>query len=94
MALDPQVEALLAEVEAAGGKPMEDMTVPEARAAGWDFLGLQGEPEPVARIEHRFVPGPTADLPIRIYYPEGEAPFPALLYFHGSGWVVLNIEIS
>ena len=30
---------------------------------------------------------------MRIYTPEGDGPFPALVYFHGSGWVVLNIEV-
>ena len=30
---------------------------------------------------------------MRIYTPEGDGPFPGLVYFHGSGWVVLNIEV-
>ena len=30
---------------------------------------------------------------MRIYTPEGDGPFPAIVYYHGSGWVILNIEI-
>ena len=31
---------------------------------------------------------------MRIYTPDGgDGPFPGLVYFHGSGWVVLNIEV-
>ncbi len=30
---------------------------------------------------------------MRIYTPEGDGPFGVLVYFHGSGWVVLNIEV-
>jgi acetyl esterase len=70
------------------------MTVGEARQAAYAFIDLQGAPEDVASVGHRFVPGPCCDLPVRIYTPEGEGPFPALVYFHGSGWVILNIEVA
>ena len=93
MALAEQVQKLLNAFRDAGFKPIETMTVPEARLASWRIIGLQGEPEPVAAVAHRFIPGPTADLPVRIYYPTGSGPFPALVYFHGGGFVILNIEI-
>src|SRR3954454_4283798 len=93
MPVDPQIEALLAEMRAQGAKPFEELSVPEARIAARSFKDLQGPPEEVARIEHLFIPGPTADLPVRVYTPAGDGPFPALVYYHGSGWVVLNIEI-
>ena len=93
MPLDPSIEALLAEMEAQGAKPFEELSVPDARIAARAFAELQGPPEDVASIEHHFIPGPTADLPVRIYTPEGDGPFPGLVYFHGSGWVVLNIEV-
>jgi acetyl esterase/lipase len=93
MPVDPQIQALLDEMRAAGAKPFEELSVAEARAAAWSFADLQGPPEPVARIAQHYIPGPTAELPICIYTPEGERPFPGLVYFHGSGWVVLNIEV-
>ncbi|MBN9654109.1 alpha/beta hydrolase [Halobacillus sp. GSS1] len=34
------------------------------------------------------------DIPVRIYTPEGEGPFPVLVYFHGGGWVFGNIDSS
>ncbi|MEK4425659.1 alpha/beta hydrolase [Solibacillus sp. FSL K6-1523] len=33
------------------------------------------------------------DIRIRIYTPEGEGPFPALVYYHGGGWVIGSIEM-
>ncbi len=49
----------------------------------------------MAAVEHRFIPGPTADLPVRIYRPKNSEHLqPALIYFHGSGWMVSNIEIN
>jgi acetyl esterase len=93
MTLDPQAEKLLIGMKEVGAKSFAHMTVPEARLACWNFVGPQGTPEPVAHVDDRFIPGSTADLPVRIYYPDGDGPFPALVYFHGGGWVVFNIGI-
>ena len=95
MPLDPQAEALLGSMKDAGAKPFETMTPAEARVAAWAFKDLGGPPEEVGSLHHRFVPGPTADLPVRIYRPSGarDEHLPGLVYFHGSGWVVLNVEI-
>jgi acetyl esterase len=46
----------------------------------------------VSAIEDRTIPGPSADLPIRIYTPEGQGPFPMLVFFHGGGFVRGSIE--
>jgi acetyl esterase len=94
MPLDPQVEAVVQRLNSAGEKPVEESTPAEARIAARDWLDLVGEAEHVAKTEHRFITGPTADLPIRIYTPEGDGPFPGLVFFHGSGWTVSNIEIA
>jgi len=94
MTLDPQVAAILEQMKAA--PPVEALSVPDARRSGFDFLALQGEPEPVAEVVHRFITGPTADLPLRIYYPEATSsdPRPALILFHGSGWVICNLDVN
>src|SRR4051812_46359863 len=77
--LDPSIEALLAEMAEQGAKPFEELSVPEARVAARAFAELQGPPEDVASVEHHFIPGPTADLPVRIYTPEGDGPFGGLV---------------
>ncbi len=91
MALNEQARAVLGKLS--GAPALEELTVYEARQAQWGFLAFQGAPEPVARLAHLFVPGPTADLPARIYYPEGDGPFPAIVFLHGSGWVTCNLDI-
>jgi acetyl esterase len=95
MTLDPQAEAFLKAMQDAGAQPFETMTPAEARVAMLAFKDLGGEPEDVDSIDHRFIPGPTADLPVWIYRPVrgGAGPLPALIYFHGSGWVVANIGV-
>jgi acetyl esterase len=44
-------------------------------------------------VEHKFIPGPTADLPIRIYRPTNEKNLPTLVFFHGGGWVLNFLDI-
>ena len=93
--LNPQIAALLDKFREMRGKPVHEMSPREARFAGWAWKYLMGDPEPVADVAYHFVPGPTADLPARIYRPDGltEEPAPALIYFHGGGFVLGNIEI-
>jgi acetyl esterase len=95
MPLDPQIAGLLENFRKMRGKPVQEMTPREARFAGWTWKYLMGEPEQVADVAYHFVPGPTADLPARIYRPLGSTREHAatLIYFHGGGFVLGNIEI-
>ena len=96
MPLDPQADALLAEMREAGVRPFEELSVAEARAAAWGYVALAGEPQEVADVRTTFIPGPTADIPIRIYVPEDVNPAHprgGIVFFHGSGWVIANIDI-
>jgi acetyl esterase len=81
---------------AAGGPPMEQMTPEEIRtdrAAKADVMAaLAGPLQEVARVEDRTIPGPAQPIPIRVYWPEAGKNLPALIYFHGGGWVIGNIE--
>lgn len=93
MALDPVAEGFLAQMAAAGGPPLEEMSPEFARQAFSVFNQLGGPTEEVAKIENRTIPGPAGAIPVRIYTPEGEAPFPALIYFHGGGWVIGELDV-
>jgi acetyl esterase len=94
MALDPKVRELLD--FAADAPPLYTLPVEEmregvrARMAVWCRMGLVTTP--VAAVEDRFIPGPAGDLAVRVYTPEGRGPFPLLLYFHGGGWVLGNLD--
>src|ERR1700736_5072978 len=93
MQLDPQMKAILDQAAAAGAQPFHTMTPAQARAAiDTMFQAFRGQPKEVAKSEDRKVPGPAGDIPVRIYTPTGSGPFGALVYFHGGGWVIGNIE--
>ena len=91
MPVHPEAQQLLDALRAAGMPPFEAMTVPQAREATKGFLDLQGEPETIA-VDNRTIPGPAGDLPVRIYTPDGSAGRPLLVYFHGGGWVIGDLE--
>jgi len=93
MSLQPEIEAVLARMAAAGNPPLERQSVAQARrlhAAG--AATLNGPPVPVAAADDRAIPGPAGDLRVRVYSPHGEPPFPIVVWFHGGGWVVGTLD--
>ncbi|WP_229124678.1 alpha/beta hydrolase [Halapricum desulfuricans] len=50
------------------------------------------DPPPVAQVADRTITGPGGDLPIRVYRPEGETPFPTVVFFHGGGFVTGDLD--
>jgi len=53
------------------------------------FIGI---PEEIHSVEHRVISGPTSYLPIRIYRPNTKPNLPVMVYFHGGGWVIGNMD--
>jgi len=92
MPLDPQAKAVLDQFASMGGPQLHEMSLAQARELILGMVALAGEPESIARVENRTVPGPAGEIPVRIYTPVGTAPFPVLVYFHGGGWVIGNLD--
>ncbi len=92
MSLHPQCKAFLDQLAAMGGKQLYEMTPAEARATGAALTDLGVPVQEVARIENRTVPGPAQPIPTRIYKPVPSGTLPALIYFHGGGWVLGGLD--
>jgi acetyl esterase/lipase len=93
VALLPEIRALLDQMDAAGRPPLHHQSVDQARAFHiQDAPALNGPAAPVASVQDRVVPGPAGELPVRVYTPEGEPPFPIVVFFHGGGWVVGTLD--
>ncbi|HKS91460.1 MAG TPA: alpha/beta hydrolase [Tepidiformaceae bacterium] len=88
MPVHPQAQAVL-DVMAASGFVLQGD--PQAVR---DFMALAPRPEgePVKRVEDRVFPGPSGDVPVRIYWPDAEGPRPLLVWYHGGGWVIGNLD--
>lgn len=91
--LDPQIETLLQKMAQQGAPPVHTLTAVQARESRNPiFIKLGGPPEAVAKVQDVNIPGPAGQIPIRIYTPEGDKPFPILVYFHGGGFVICNLD--
>ena len=89
MPIDPQAQAAEDAWDALGIPPLETLPPAEARARFETLPALEGPP--VGRVEDRMAQGSDGDVPVRVYWPEGEGPHPAFMYFHGGGWVVGSV---
>ena len=76
-------------VKELGAAGFETMPVEEARKAFLGMVELAGPPEAVDKVEDRTLPGGPR---VRVYTPAGPGPKPALIYFHGGGWVLGSPE--
>jgi acetyl esterase len=92
MPLDPQARALLDQLKALGAPPLNELSPPDARIAAQALGSLSGPPAAVAKVEDRKIPGPAGEISVRIYTPAGSGPFPVLLFFHGGGWVIGDLD--
>ena len=89
MPLDPQSQALLDLQKMTGFPGFDRMPLAEARRA-IVARSASSPREEVARVEDRAIP---SGVPVRLYWPLGpEVRRPALLFFHGGGWVMGNLE--
>lgn len=94
MPLDPQVFQILRQISVSGEQSFHTQSIEDARLSYQSQKGLAGQAEPVDQVHNRSIPGPYGEIPIRVYSPKGETPFPVLLYFHGGGWVLGNLDTA
>ncbi len=91
MPLDPQVKLVLDNLPAdlldvSSTTPLELRKLYEGRTQ------TPFPAEPVAAVRERSVPGPDGEVPVRIYTPDGDGPHPGIVFFHGGGWVIGNLD--
>ncbi len=92
---DPPTRALLEWVNDAAPPPLHGMAPADARRAFDERRArVDLDPVPLARIEDLAFDGPGGPVPVRLYGPRpaGGAPLPLLVYFHGGGFVIGNLE--
>ncbi len=91
MPLDPQVKAILDQM--ASLPRFEQLSVADARKQTIERSAAGKLPTlTVASVTNRTIAGPGGDLPLRIYTPNGAGPFAVMVFFHGSGFVVCNLD--
>jgi acetyl esterase len=90
MPVDPQIQALLD--RAAGVPPTHTLPVAVARAQYEARAVLLARPAEIAGVRERTIAGPGGKLRLRVYTPHGTGPFPLLVFYHGSGFVLCSLD--
>lgn len=89
MTVDPQIAAILEQVNAA--PPLSSGTPEQGREALRRLNLLAASVVP--RVEVGAVEAvPDGPVPMRVYRPEGDGPRPALLFIHGGGFVIGDLD--
>jgi acetyl esterase len=91
MPLDPIVEALINAAAAMNGPAYNELEPDQARAL-YKLGRTSGEPEAVDRVEDLTLEGAEGPIPARLYAPSSNESLPVVLYYHGGGFVIGDIE--
>lgn len=96
MPLHPGAQNVLDLIAEAGRPPFEQLTVADARDAYRNSRkALQPDPIDIAEVRDFTMPGPAGELPLRLYRGapvDAGSPQPVLVFFHGGGWVIGDLE--
>jgi acetyl esterase/lipase len=89
MTLHPQARAFLDGLTEQNAPGWDELSPQEGREVFSNLSALFGEQLEVAAVRDRLL---RDDLVVRIYSPRGDGPFPAIVYFHGGGWVLGDLD--
>jgi len=95
MPLDSRTQALLDELPKLGfADPMTQPIALTRAAAAAMRPPLEAARALLASVRERTIPGPGGGIRLRVYRPrvDSDRPLPVLVYFHGGGWVLGDLD--
>jgi acetyl esterase len=95
--LDPQTRALIHQMQQRGLPPPSKLSVDQNRTLYLERGALtQPAPPQIARVENLLIDGPGGPIRARLYVSAPaqsfEKPSAVLVFFHGGGWVIGDLE--
>ena len=91
-ALRPEIQELLRKKAELGLPGPGEAPAEVLRRNGLPDYATTGPGENVASVQDIFIPGPTAYIPVRIVTPVNKTSDSAMVFFHGGGWVLSNVD--
>ncbi len=85
--VQPDVAIMLDMIEAFGLPPLETMSPPEVRAFVQASSAARAPGPEVGETIDATFPGAGGELAYRLHRPATPGPHPAIVYFHGGGWL-------
>lgn len=86
------VQAVLAAMRSIQMPDINDLEPHEARELMSGALSGSDPVEAVGSVTDREIPGPNGEIPIRAYIPAADGPHPVVVFFHGGGFVLGDID--
>lgn len=95
------MQAVLDELAALKGKPIETLDADEARKQPTPAEAVvkllkkrdkNTDPMPVGNVDNQSIPGAAGKIKIRVYQPSGDGPFPVVVYYRGGGFVIADLD--
>lgn len=90
--LDSDARALLDQLVEADAPDISQLSPEQTRAVLGDLFTPDVEPESVAEVTERKIRADARDIRVRTYDPDPNEELPAVVYFHGGGWVAGNLD--
>ena len=93
--IDEDAAKILAVMQAANRPAMETLTPEQGRKAFAMMREAMKQPKPeMAEVKDISVPGPAGEISLRLYrsHGAGKSPSPVLVFYHGGGWVLGDLE--
>jgi len=91
MPLHPQTQALLDEFAKAGAVDLTQLP-PAALRQVYAQMSAARTQVPVGSVADRTIPGPAGAIRVRIYTPAKDASGAGVVYYHGGGFVIGDLE--
>jgi acetyl esterase len=91
MPVDPCFAALLADPRNELRRPPAHVPLAAMRQGNRAFLLVEPK-APLHALENLIVPGPGGPLPLRLYRPNGDRSLPLVLFMHGGGFVLGDLD--
>jgi len=96
MALDPQARAVIDLIIKSGRPPYHQLSPKDARQLFRETRPASTPiPPEIGVVRNVLTEGRQGAIPLRVYRPAGVAattPLPGLVYFHGGGWVIGDLD--
>lgn len=93
MPLNSQVQGFLQSLAAAGAPAFHTLPPAQCRQAINALMSMMPPSKAVlAGVRDTHIAGPASAIKLRIYTPIGSGPFPILMYFHGGGFVIGDLD--